>query len=61
MDKIIHQIRAEHWIRSLNEYMNSGMPKIAWCRASEISEKQFFYWQRILHWEALLHEYQHKL
>ena len=42
MDKITHQVRAEHW----------GMSKTAWCRANGISEKQFFYWQRILRREA---------
>ena len=52
MDKITHQVRAEHWTRILNECMNSGMPKNAWCRANGISEKQFFYWQRILRQEA---------
>jgi Transposase. len=52
MDKITHQVRAEHWIRILNECMNSGMSKTAWCRANGISEKQFFYWQRILRREA---------
>ena len=48
MDKITHQVRAEHWARILNECMNSGMSKTAWCRANGISEKQFFYWQHIL-------------
>ena len=52
MDKITHQIRAEHWIKILNECINSGMSKTAWCRANGISEKQFFYWQRILRREA---------
>ena len=52
MDKITHQVRAEHWTRILNECMNSGMPKTAWCRANGVSEKQFFYWQRILRREA---------
>ena len=52
MDKITHQVRAEHWTRILNECMNSGMSKTAWCRANGISEKQFFYWQRILRQEA---------
>ena len=52
MDKITHQVRAEHWARILNECMNSGMSKTAWCRANGISEKQFFYWQRILRREA---------
>ncbi|OUN69310.1 hypothetical protein B5G11_09780 [Drancourtella sp. An57] len=48
MDKITHQVRAEHWARILNECLNSGMSKTAWCRANGISEKQFFYWQCIL-------------
>ena len=52
MDKITHQVRAAHWRKILNECMNSGMSKTAWCRANGISEKQFFYWQRILRREA---------
>ena len=52
MDKITHQIRAEHWTKVLNECINSGMSKTAWCRANGISEKQLFYWQRILRREA---------
>ena len=52
MDKITHQVRAEHWTKIMNECINSGMSKTAWCRANGISEKQFFYWQRILRREA---------
>lgn len=52
MDKITHQIRAEHRTIILNEYINSRMSKTAWCRANGISEKQFFYCQRILRREA---------
>ena len=52
MDKITHQIRAEHWTKILNECINSRMSKTAWCRANGISEKQFFYWQRILRRET---------
>ena len=48
MDKITHQVRAEHWTRILNECMNSGMSKTAWCRANGSLKNQFFYWQRIL-------------
>lgn len=55
MDKITHRIRAEHWTKILNECINSGMSKTAWCRANGISEKQFFYWQRILRREAFEH------
>ena len=52
MDKITHQVRAEHWAKIMNECINSGMSKTAWCRANGISAKQFFYWQRILRREA---------
>ena len=44
MDKITHQVRAEHWAKIMNECINSGMSKTAWCRANGISVKQFFYW-----------------
>lgn len=36
----------------MNECINSGMSKTAWCRANGIPVKQFFYWQRILRREA---------
>ena len=52
MDKVTHQVRAEHWAKIMNECINSGMSKTAWCRANGISEKRFFYWQRILRKEA---------
>ena len=52
MDKITHQVRAEHWAKIMNECINSGMSKTAWCRANGISEKQFFYWQRSLRRET---------
>ena len=52
MDKITHQVRAEYWTKIMNECMNSGMFKTAWCRANGISEKQFFYRQKILRREA---------
>ena len=52
MDKITRQIRIEHWTQIMNECLNSGMNKTEWCRANGISDKQFFYWQRILRKEA---------
>ena len=52
MDKITRQVRAEHWTKILNECMYSEMSKTTWCRANGISEKQFFYLQRILCREA---------
>lgn len=29
MDKITHQVRAEHWTKIMNECINSGMSKAA--------------------------------
>lgn len=52
MDKITHKVRAEHWTKIMNECVKSGMSKTAWCRSNGVSEKQFFYWQRILRKEA---------
>ena len=52
MDKITRQVRNEHWTQIMNECLNSGMNKTEWCRANGISDKQFFYWQRILRKEA---------
>lgn len=40
------------WTQIMNECLNSGMNKTEWCRANGISDKQFFYWQRILRKEA---------
>lgn len=39
MDKITHQVRAEHWTKIMNECINSGILKTAWCRTNGISEK----------------------
>ena len=52
MDKITHQVRIEHWTQIMKECLNSGMNKTEWCKANGISDKQFFYWQRILRKEA---------
>ena len=52
MDRITHQIRAKHLAKIMNECINSEMSKTACCRANGISEKQFFYWQRILRREV---------
>lgn len=52
MDKTTHQVRVQQWTKIMNECINSGMNKTAWCKANGISDKQFFYWQRILRREA---------
>ena len=43
MDKITHQVRAEHWAKIMNECINSGMSKTAWCRATMGSQKNSLY------------------
>ena len=58
MDKITRQVRIEHWTQIMNECLNSGMNKTEWCRANGISDKQFFYWQRILRKKLLLLRHQ---
>ena len=54
MDKIIHKVRCEQWTNIIKECLASGMPKTTWCREHGISDKSFFYWQRILREEVYL-------
>ena len=54
MDKITHKVRCEQWTSIIKECLASGMPKTPWCREHGISDKSFFYWQRILREEAYL-------
>ena len=54
MDKITHKVRCEQWTSIIKECLTSGMPKTTWCREHGISDKAFFYWQRILREEAYL-------
>ena len=54
MDKITHKVLCEQWTNIIKECLASGMPKTTWCREHGISEKSFFYWQRILREEAYL-------
>ena len=56
MDKSTHQIRCEQWSRIINECLASGMSKTSWCKANGISDKAFFYWQRILRTEAYIEQ-----
>jgi len=58
MDKSTHQIRCEQWSRIIEECLASGMSKTSWCKANGISDKAFFYWQRILRTEAYIEKKQ---
>ena len=50
MDKTTHQ----RWLKIINECLSSGMKKSEWCKANGISDKSFYYWQRILRNEAYI-------
>ena len=52
MDKTTHQIRCERWLKIINECLASGMKKSEWCKANGISDKSFYYWQRIDYYGA---------
>lgn len=54
MDKKTHKVRCEQWTNIIKECLTSGMSKTTWCREDGISDKSFFYWQRILREEAYL-------
>jgi putative transposase len=54
MDKITHKMRCEQWSKIVNDCLASGMKKTEWCRQNGISDKAFFYWQRILRQEAYI-------
>lgn len=52
MEKITHQMRLQQWSKIIAECLASGQNKTAWCRQNGISDKKFFYWQKILRREA---------
>ena len=54
MDKSTHQIRRKQWSQIINNCLASGQSKKSWCRENGISEKSFYYWQRILRNEAYI-------
>ncbi len=54
MDKHTHEIRCQQWKLIIEECLASGMSKRAWCEANGVSDKQFYYWQRVLRREAYL-------
>ena len=54
MDKSTHQIRCEQWSRLINDCLASGQSKKTWCQENGVSEKAFYYWQRILRNEAYI-------
>lgn len=54
MDKSTHQIRCEQWSRIITDCLSSGQPKKTWCQENGVSEKSFYYWQRILRNEAYI-------
>lgn len=54
MDECTHQVRLAHW-KTVIEQCNSrpeGQSARSWLRENSISEKQYYYWQRIVRREA---------
>lgn len=52
MEKITHQMRLQQWSKIISECLASGLNKTEWCRQNGISDKRFFYWQKMLRREA---------
>ena len=52
MEKVTHQMRLQQWSKIISECLASGLNKTEWCRQNGISDKKFFYWQKILRREA---------
>ena len=46
MDKTTHAVRLKQWSEIIQAQLSSGMSKKDWCRENNVSEKQFYYWQR---------------
>ncbi|MBR5266848.1 MAG: IS66 family insertion sequence element accessory protein TnpB, partial [Lachnospiraceae bacterium] len=44
----------EQWTQIIRDCLASGQSKKTWCEENGISEKAFYYWQRILRNEACL-------
>ena len=58
MDKSTHEIRCKQWKQIISNCLASGQTKKQWCRDNGVSEKSFYYWQRILRNESYI-ELQH--
>ena len=46
MDQEAYNVRFARWDALIREANSAGIPKIEWCRNHNISENQFYYWQR---------------
>ena len=54
MDKSTHEVRCKQWSQIIRECLASGQSKKQWCIDHGVSEKQFYYWQRILRNESYI-------
>ena len=48
MDEVTGEVRLREWGAAIAECNNSGMRKKEWCRLHGISEKTFYYRQRLV-------------
>ena len=54
MDKSTHEIRCKQWKQIISNCLASGQTKKQWCRDNGVSEKSFYYRQRILRNESYI-------
>lgn len=53
MDPISRELAMKRWRQIILEANNSGRPKIEYMREHNISENQFYYWQKLVRREAI--------
>lgn len=53
MDQSTHEIRVREWSQIIQDCNASGLTKKEWCLQNHISEKSFYYWQRVIRRETL--------
>ena len=53
MEPKAKEIRRQQWKKIITNCNNSGMNKTQWCRENGISDKSFFYYQKILRDEMI--------
>lgn len=48
MDKLTNELRRQYWTNIIKECNTSGKKKKDWLKEHNISDKTFYYWQRII-------------
>ena len=48
MDERTRQVRLQYWMKTIQSWSESELPKKRWCEENGVSLRQFYYWQRII-------------